>query len=70
MAKTKNSKSPGLNKIGNQLLKAAFAADPEFFTMAVQYEVNSTESVAEFKRSRLVPIFKNKPGNDKANPLH
>eukprot|EP00801_Mesodinium_rubrum_P000829 Mrub_00829.p1 GENE.Mrub_00829~~Mrub_00829.p1 ORF type:complete len:503 (+),score=111.52 Mrub_00829:69-1511(+) len=68
--KTKKSKSPGLNCINYKLLKYAFDADPEYFTLVCRHEINRTDSEDEFKRCRFVPIFKNKPGNDRSNPRH
>lgn len=68
--KTKNKRSAGLNMINYALLKRCFEADPEYFTMVCQHEINTVESVEEFKRSRFKPIFKNKTGNDRANPAH
>ena len=52
------------------MLKHFFAAAAEYLTLVVNYEANRIESPEEFQRCRMVPIFKDKPGNDKANPLH
>ena len=68
--KTKNKRAAGLNMLNYALLKRCFEADPEYFTMVCQHEINSVESVEEFKRSRFKPIFKNKPGNDRSNQAH